>query len=158
MTPTNFRMYPSVNQSGQGLILDHFLALGRDNALQKAWLLVEILLLVKLASIYIEDKKPNKGYHAYPWLYPKSNPPISATPLDSSESREPLLIGSQVTFALLLLLFSHSCLTLCDPMGCTSQASLPFTTSQSWPKLMSIESMMPSKHLPHFFSFTSHIK
>ena len=39
------------------------------------------------------------------------------------------------------------CLALCDPMDCSTPASLSFTISQSLLKLMSIESMMPSNHL-----------
>ena len=39
---------------------------------------------------------------------------------------------------------SHS--TLCDSMAAAHQASLPFTISQSLPKFMSIESVMPSKY------------
>ena len=39
------------------------------------------------------------------------------------------------------------CLTLCDPMKATYQASLSFTISQSLLKLISIESVMPSNHL-----------
>ena len=39
------------------------------------------------------------------------------------------------------------CLNLCDPMNCSTQASLSFTISQSLLKLMSIESVMPSNHL-----------
>ena len=42
---------------------------------------------------------------------------------------------------------AKSCLTLCDRMGCSSQASLSFTTSQSLLKFMSIESVMLSNHL-----------
>ena len=40
-----------------------------------------------------------------------------------------------------------SCLTLCDPMDCSSQASLSFTIPQSLLKLMSIELVMLSNHL-----------
>ena len=36
---------------------------------------------------------------------------------------------------------------LCHPMECSSQASLSFTIFQSWHKLMSIESVVLSKHL-----------
>ena len=43
-------------------------------------------------------------------------------------------------------LVSKSCLTLCDPMDCR-QSSLSFTNSWSLLKLMSIESVMPSKLL-----------
>ena len=39
------------------------------------------------------------------------------------------------------------CPTLCDPMGCSTQASLSITNSRSLLKLMSIESVMPSNHL-----------
>ena len=38
-------------------------------------------------------------------------------------------------------------LPLCDPMNCSTQASLSFTISLSLLKLMSIESVMPSNHL-----------
>ena len=38
-------------------------------------------------------------------------------------------------------------LTLCDPMDCSSQASLSITNSWSLLKVMSIESMMPSNRL-----------
>ena len=39
------------------------------------------------------------------------------------------------------------CLTLCDPMDCSTQASLSISNSQSLLKLMSIESVMPSSYL-----------
>ena len=42
---------------------------------------------------------------------------------------------------------AQSCPALCDPMNCSTQASLSITNSQSLPKLMSIESVMPSSHL-----------
>ena len=51
---------------------------------------------------------------------------------------------------LFLIQFSsvaQSCLTLCDPMDCSTQASLSFTNPQSLVKLMSIKSVMPSNHL-----------
>ena len=41
----------------------------------------------------------------------------------------------------------QSCLTLCDPMNCSTPASLPFTISWSMLKLTFIESVMPSNHL-----------
>ena len=43
--------------------------------------------------------------------------------------------------------YAQSCPTLCDPMDCRCQASLSITNSQSLLKLMSIESVMPSKNL-----------
>ena len=42
---------------------------------------------------------------------------------------------------------AQSCLTLCDPMNPALQASLSITNSQSLPKPMSTESVMPSSHL-----------
>ena len=39
------------------------------------------------------------------------------------------------------------CPTLCDPMDCSTPASLSITNSQSLLKLMSIESLMPPNHL-----------
>ena len=42
---------------------------------------------------------------------------------------------------------AKSCLTLCDPMDCSTPGFLSFTISQSLLKLMSIESVMPSNHL-----------
>ena len=42
---------------------------------------------------------------------------------------------------------TQSCLTLCDPWTAAHQASLSFTISQSWLKLMSIDWVMPSNHL-----------
>ena len=50
---------------------------------------------------------------------------------------------SSVQFSLV----TQSCPTLCDPWTCARQASLSITNSQSLPKLMSIESVMPSNHL-----------
>ena len=42
---------------------------------------------------------------------------------------------------------AQSCLTLCDPLDYSMQASLSITNSQSLLKLMSIKSVMPSSHL-----------
>ena len=39
------------------------------------------------------------------------------------------------------------CFTLCDPMDCSTQASLSTTNSQSLLKLMDIGLVMPSNHL-----------
>ena len=44
-------------------------------------------------------------------------------------------------------LVTQSCLTLCDPWTAAHQASLSITNSQSLLKLISIESMIPSKQL-----------
>ena len=50
-------------------------------------------------------------------------------------------------FIYLCVLGTQSCPTLCDPWTAARQASLSFTISRSWLKLMSIESVMPSRHL-----------
>ena len=42
---------------------------------------------------------------------------------------------------------TQSCPTLCNRMDCSTQASLSITNSRSLPKLMSIESVIPSNHL-----------
>ena len=47
------------------------------------------------------------------------------------------------------------CPTLCNPMTAAHQASLSITNSRSLPKLMSIESVMPSNHLIFCLRFFS---
>ena len=47
----------------------------------------------------------------------------------------------------LLLLFGFSVISDCDPMIRSTPGSLCFTISWSWLRLMSIQSVMPSKHL-----------
>ena len=42
---------------------------------------------------------------------------------------------------------AQSCPTLCDPMNCSTPGSLSITNSQSSPKPMSMESMMPFNHI-----------
>ena len=42
---------------------------------------------------------------------------------------------------------TQSCPTFCDPMNRSTPASLSITNSWSLPKLMSVESVMPSNHL-----------
>ena len=42
---------------------------------------------------------------------------------------------------------SHSCLTLCNPVDCSTQASLSFTKSQSLFNLIFIQAVIPSNHL-----------
>ena len=42
---------------------------------------------------------------------------------------------------------TQSCPTFCDPMNCSTPGLLSTTNSLSLPKLMSIESVMPSNHV-----------
>jgi len=58
-----------------------------------------------------------------------------------------------LSFFPLLLIYSssssvtQSCLTLCNPMNRSTPGLLSITNSQTLPKLMSIESVVPSNHL-----------
>ena len=56
-----------------------------------------------------------------------------------------ILQNRAVEFSFNLVTESH--LTLCDPWTAACQASLSITNSQSLPKLIYIESVMPSNHL-----------
>ena len=42
---------------------------------------------------------------------------------------------------------AQSCLTLCDPMNCSTPVLPDITNSRRWHKLMSIKSVMPYSHL-----------
>ena len=53
---------------------------------------------------------------------------------------------------------TQSCPTLCNPMDCKRQASLPITNSQTLPELMSIKSVMPSNHLILCCPFSCHLQ
>ena len=55
----------------------------------------------------------------------------------------PPLESASIQFSLV----TQSCLTLCNQWTAGHQASLSITNFQSLPKLMSIESVMPSNHL-----------
>ena len=64
------------------------------------------------------------------------------------------LLSGQLMVASQIMLWGASscsvvlpCLTLCDPVDCSTSVSLPFSTSQSLFKLISIELIMPSNHL-----------
>ena len=50
-------------------------------------------------------------------------------------------------FSKIISSVAQSCPVLCDPSTAALQASLSITNSQSLPKLMSTESVMPSSHL-----------
>ena len=69
----------------------------------------------------------------------------------------PILLFSSISLHFFAQFSSvaQSCLTFCDPMDCTHQASLSITNSQSSPKPMSTESVMPSNHLITVAPFSS---
>ena len=53
----------------------------------------------------------------------------------------------QILSSVQFISVAQSCPTLCDPMDCSTPGPLSITSSRNLPKLMSIESVMPSKHL-----------
>ena len=76
-------------------------------------------------------------------------PPHTHTPTSwKPETGSIYLLIWEIRFTDCYCSVTQSYLTLCDPMNCsTPVASLSFTVSRSLLKLMSIESMMSSKHL-----------
>ena len=58
-----------------------------------------------------------------------------------------LLVRKAITNLVQLRSVAQSSMTLCNPMDHNIQVSLSITNSQSLPKLMSIELVMPSNHL-----------
>ena len=76
----------------------------------------------------------------FPVLAPESHSPSEHHLLPSS----PLCsLSRTVQFSSV----AQSCLTLCDPMNRSTPGPLPINNSRSLPKLMSMESVMPSNHL-----------
>ena len=59
----------------------------------------------------------------------------------------PVLSTSSTKHSVQFSSVAQSCPTLCDPMNRSNQASLSITNSRSSLRLMSIESVMPSRHL-----------
>ena len=64
--------------------------------------------------------------------------------------QHPCMTKTLINMGISSVLFSSVTLsypTLCDPMDCSTPGLLSITNSRSLPKLMSIESVMPSNHL-----------
>ena len=59
----------------------------------------------------------------------------------------PIILSGNVWIVPQFNSVTQSCPTLCDPVDCSTLASLSITNSWSPPKPMSIESVMPSNHL-----------
>ena len=72
---------------------------------------------------------------------------LTPIPLTISPSSKQHALHACACGAFQISTVAQSCPTLCDPMDCPPQASLPITISWSLPKLMSIVSMMASNHL-----------
>ena len=66
---------------------------------------------------------------------------------EAQKNRRNLIFNFFLVFHCCCCSVTQLCLSLCDPMDCSMQASLSFTITQSLLKLMSIELMMPSNHL-----------
>ena len=58
-----------------------------------------------------------------------------------------MMVNSHGTQSVQFSSGAQSCPTLCNPMDCSTPASLSITNSRSLLKFMSIESVMPSNHL-----------
>ena len=76
-------------------------------------------------------------------------PPLGKMQLGwkSGKSTPRLLLPQWIFQAFICYSVAQSCPSLCDPVDCSTSASLSFTISHSLLKLMSIESVMPSNHL-----------
>ena len=66
---------------------------------------------------------------------------------EAQKNRRNLIFNFFLVFLCCCCSVTQLCLSLCDPMDCSMQASLSFTITQSLLKLMSIELVMPSNHL-----------
>ena len=66
---------------------------------------------------------------------------------EAQKNRRNLIFNFFLVFHCCCCSVTQLCLSLCDPMDCSMQASLSFTITQSLLKLMSIELVMPSIHL-----------
>ena len=66
---------------------------------------------------------------------------------EAQTNRRNLIFNFFLVFLCCCCSVTQLCLSLCDPMDCSMQASLSFTITQSLLKLMSIELVMPSIHL-----------
>ena len=75
-----------------------------------------------------------------PKLMPLSSPALQTDSLPLAPPGKPL-------FSYLCCSDTQSCLTLCDPMDCSTPGFPVYHISQSLLKFMSIDSVMPSNHL-----------
>ena len=72
---------------------------------------------------------------------------ISATTVELTKDLITTSVHSVQFSSFQFLSVAQSCPALCDSMNCSTAASLSITNSQSLLKLMSMKSVMPSKHL-----------
>ena len=91
--------------------------------------------------------REHTGQSKYPLPTPHGHPQMVNT-----EIRLIIFFAAEDEEALSVCSVTQSCLTLCDPMDCSTQAFLSFTISQSLLKLMSISNAI---QLPYPLSLPS---
>ena len=90
-----------------------------------------------MLSIHSLAKKKNLFSKAYSLLFI----------LSFKSSSHTLFFFLNLQYSVQFSSVTQPCLTLCNPMDCSTQASLFITNTQRLLKLMSIELVMPSNHL-----------
>ena len=88
-------------------------------------------------------------FHGFPYLYCFIHSTLGLLSFSRflRQKLRSFILVSFLFFPIQFSLVAQSCPTLCDPMDCSTPASLSITNSWSLLKLMFIESMMPSNHL-----------
>ena len=116
------------------------------------WMDLEIIILSKVIkrknTIWYHLHVESKIWHKWTYLQNRNKRTDRGTDLGLPRERrmQEEWIRSSGFSSVQFSSVAQSCPTLCDPMN-RSQASLSITNSQSLPKLISIESVMPSSHL-----------
>ena len=87
--------------------------------------------------------------HGFPYLYCFIHSTLGLLSFSRflRQKLRSFILVSFLFFPIQFSLVAQSCPTLCDPMDCSTPASLSVTSSWSLLRLMFIESMMPSNHL-----------
>ena len=86
-------------------------------------------------------------WSGFPFLSSEDLPNPGIEPRSSTGQADSLLSEIPWTHSVQFSSVAQSCPTLCNPMNCSTPASLSITNTQSPPKPMSIELVMPSNHL-----------
>ena len=94
----------------------------------------------------LENSLDGEIWHATVHGIAESQTWLSTHLMHSYWQRSSTLFISYIIYCCFCLV-TKSCLTLCNPMDCSSQAPLSFTISQSLLRLLSIELVVLSKHL-----------
>ena len=86
-------------------------------------------------------------WSGFPFLSSEDLPNPGIEPRSSTWQADSLLSEIPWTHSVQFSSVAQSCPTLCNPMNCSTPASLHITNTQSPPKPMSIELVMRSNHL-----------